>query len=424
METVPRELADGIYGNDLRLKHFRNLLIQETEWDRLEAVSRQGFYIFHLAGRAQIRIPIEYDFYNMDKELISKIWNMKQCNPESLFSAIFSTLQETISPIHNKNTRYALTMPKNDFCNYNLLLNTYPNGKIIYIDRDIFSAVGSTIYRRSTLLKKTFLEEIEKEFTENNSFIYELIHRSKSVLNLQHTYPDHILSINFNDLIINTENVMRKVCNWLSVPFTEHMLKATFLGKVIDNRAVGCIQDDMKAILTQAEFKRLQYYIDQYTSIYTKDNQDEYYTFPASLFKTNHSRDSYGNIIIDFKKIDNNIIYGPYMNIPQGIWSANFMLSGSIPDNIKNTQWTCDCVDTYSHTYFRKNISINELVNKNSFIFNNKNPNACFEFRIYGHQYNSDTKIIFKGVKIKKQKHEQRLKYFSFENMINFIKNI
>ncbi len=401
-ERVPKGVAEGIYGNNLQLKYFRDLLTS-TEWSRLESVSLQQFYIFHLSNNEQIRLPISFDFYSMDKNLAKTIWNMENYNKENIFSAIFDALHIAIAPKENKKPRYALTMPYNDFCDYEKLLVSFPQGRIIYIDRDISDALGSAILRRAKLLKSSFATECRKEFLEGDkNFFFELVSRTENIQKLCASHPDKILIVKFEELILETEKTMRAICNWLSIPFTKDMCCATFQGKIIDARATGSIQDDMQKLLTHKEISLLHRYIN-----YFKTTKNGKLDIPAALFSTDHTYAD-GNIIIHPNRIKHNIFHGPYISIPPGSYDASF--SFEIADVPTYVQWTLDCVDTSGNCYFKKTLPV-FLLNGAHFILRvdeTVDKNTKFEFRAYGEKSNTDLPVIFKGVKIstisKKQK--------------------
>lgn len=264
-EAIPQELAWGIYGNNLHLTRFRNFL-QHTEYSRLESVSLQKFYIFHLSNSEQKKVPCEFDFYAMDKKLASRIWHMENFTEQSIFSAIFSSLCEQFHT-NTDSYKFACSMPFNDFCDYEKIIRTFPDGKIIYIDRDITDALGSAILRKTKLIDSDFSTELRNEALHGNqAFLFELASRSKHVDDLQKIYPNNIFKIDFRELILNTKITIKKICQWMNIEFTNDMLKATFCGQVIDDNATGIIHDDIRKLLTSAEYSNLCSYVDEFNN--------------------------------------------------------------------------------------------------------------------------------------------------------------
>lgn len=331
----------------------------------------------------------------MDKYLAKTIWSMENYNAENIFSAIFYALYIYIVQKRKEDIRYALTMPFNDFSNYKQLLKTFPQGKIIYIDRNIADGLGSTILRRAKLCKTSFAAECRKEFLEGDkNFFLELVSRAANIQKLRNCYPDKLLVVKFDELILETEKTMKNICNWLSIPFTENMLHATFQGKIIDPRATGMIQDDIKKLISDEDNILLHKYISYFKN--TKDNE---WDIPASLFNTEHPF-SDGNIVIEPRMIEHNIFYGPYIHIPHGKYEVmfNFEANNSLP----HIQWTLDCIDTSGKCYFQKTLPIS-VINKTRFVLIVDNyKDIKFEFRAYGEMVNCDLPVIFKGLKISK----------------------
>jgi hypothetical protein len=398
---VDHTLADGIYGTDLRIKYLRHILATETEWWGLEIVGRQGFYIFHLSGIEMLRIPIILDFYSMDRNVADVVWRMDTCAAPQVFSAIFTSLRSSLTSVKAGNERYAVSLAPNEFSDYRLLMNTYPGGKVIYIDRDPFDAIGSTIYRRSQLLGTKFKDELNKEFIGNNDLMHEIVHRKESVQKLQIVYPENLLCIDFSELILDTERTMHKVCKFLNILFTPQIVKATFQGRIIDERATGKIQDDMRSILSENEQSALSEYIERFRNI-TRYNVDaDEFSLPASLFLSYHPHDSLHNIIIDLGKVDGNIFYGPYMRVPQGIWRVVWHFSSDKNQQLPRTlTFVLDCIDDTEKQYFQERVSFEKMFKDPSFIITVQNNNHKFEFRAYGECETMAGKINFHGVSL------------------------
>lgn len=391
-------------GNNRRLEALRLLLTNHTEWNMLESIALQGFYVFHLSGSQRLRLPVTLDFYALEKQVGAAVWQDDSPTPPALFHILFSALHEQLGLTPVQDLKYAVSIARNEFSEYRQLLTTYPEGKILYVDRDIVEALAVTVHRKACIEGNTFSAELEALCAGNNEFLTNLVKRTEYVDHLAAIYPERVLRVDFTDLILNTEATMRRICRWLEVDFHPALLKGTFMGRVIDDRITGTVLDNMRDILSRDEWAKLEAYVAHFRKIYaladTKNAEE--INLLAFLFSTRHPANTDHNLVIALNAVDDNIFYGPYMSIPPGEWKATFLFSGDSRQCPENIFLRLDCVDNTDRKYFEKKYSLQDILNSPSFIFTVDKPDCTFEFRAYGKKSGSDTEIIFHGVKLQK----------------------
>lgn len=422
LAEVDVNLADGIYGSDLRLKYLRRLLTVDSEWWRLEMVSRQGYYIFHRNANDLRRMPVNFDFYAMDRELADTVCGMKlPPSAGELFSCIFSACSNNLDDeTAVQDYSYAVSMAGNTFTDYESLLKTFWNGKVIYIHRDPFDAIGSTIYRTSQLLGRKFIDCATREIWRNRELVQEMLVRKEHVLCLQNKYPERILSIDFYDLIMNTESTMRAVCNFLNIKFNSVLLKATFKDEIIDQNAIGKVRDNMRYILSEDEISHVNNCFDTVKKFYEFTVNNTKIDLSGFIFYSKYYNVESSKLIINNINHDENIFYGPYFEFNPGIYTIKFHFTTELMT--KNYKFTIDCIDDELTNYFTKYVKYNELSKIKQFTIT-LTTKRKIEFRLFSQCHIDHCVINFHGISLSYKQPTKPRRFIS--NLLrNFIRNI
>ena len=139
------------------------------------------------------------------------------------FTAFFNSF---INYNNNNNTKKFITafLPRFIMINKNidLFFQIYPNGKLICIIRDPRSWLISAKKHSRTYEDTLASLELWKKSCENS-------------LKYKNKYFKKIILIKFDDLIRNTENIMRKICLEININFEESLLSPTFNGNFINS---------------------------------------------------------------------------------------------------------------------------------------------------------------------------------------------
>lgn len=403
------KISHRLIGNDRQLEAIRRVLATKTQWPSLEGISLQKFFIFVLSGNIYLKVPVDFDFYDLEKNIGENIWRIKEnkeLNPWSIFDVIFDACYSSISCSYKK-PHYAVSMNYNEVSEYEDILECYPEAKIVYIDRDITDALAIFLYRDARLANIEFCKYIKQWEINNRNFIVSQLRRLNHIVSLESKFPDRIKKLSFVDIIKNTKATMKSLSDWLEVGYDSILEKPTFIRNCIDERIIGEIQDDPQNLLTQCEKQELYAMLSKYKEIYgigTLKNMDEIY-FPASIFSTDLGRDENNNIIISTSDAKGNIFYGPYMQIPPGKYNVSYIFS----DFSKNIYLNCnhvihlDCIDGQEKRYFDKDCSFDELVNNPHFILDvHPGGGYNFEFRAFALENSSNGKIYFNGIRLLK----------------------
>ena len=148
-----------------------------------------------------------------------------------------------------------------------------PGAKIILMIRDMESILYSAAVRNmgylgevkvdSTAFKKLLFsqKEIEKKLRI-------FLHRATK---LQASHKN-IMFVNFNDLILNTENVMKELAKFIGIEYESILASPSINGKVIDSdkyQIIGSINDDPYKRLSEADMDLLKYIVHGFNKQYS-----------------------------------------------------------------------------------------------------------------------------------------------------------
>jgi len=95
--------------------------------------------------------------------------------------------------------------------------DVYPDGFLISVVRDPLRWYSSASKH----------DEIYQDI-ENSMNIWKL--STESSLKIKEKHPDRVILIDFNDLIENTEDIMKKVCKIIDIKYNDLLIESTFNG--------------------------------------------------------------------------------------------------------------------------------------------------------------------------------------------------
>ena len=250
-------LLSQLFDNHSELFNYPSeLILKEPKWDwdkdlnfstiksnlSLKAdIISQNYYKLS-AGEISNKTRNKFIFNPFIEKKIFK--SFKANDLRSKFNAYFTAFFNSfINYNNNNNLKKFITAFLPRFImidkNIDLFFQIYPNGKLICIIRDprswLISSKKHSIDYKDTLVSL----ELWKKSCENS-------------LKYKNKYFKKIILIKFDDLIKNTENIMRKICLELNINFEESLLSPTFNGNIINSNS------SHKSVIGQIDKKVLQ----------------------------------------------------------------------------------------------------------------------------------------------------------------------
>ena len=229
-----------------RLEVIQRLLWMCTRWPELEYFARQGFVPYSLSFSNILRLPFDFDFYDFTRDVVDGFVAHEQLDARMIFSIIFTALFQRMYPGAAILPRYAVSEGIGGFYRFPLLAELYPEGRIIYIARDIEAAYYSNISRWALIAGRSFAAHLQHilQIEGRVAQIKRCFKADTAAKAMAAERPDMLFLITFEDLLLDTESVMRKLCAWLDVEYLPCLRQATWFGKLIDPAVTGVIHDD------------------------------------------------------------------------------------------------------------------------------------------------------------------------------------
>jgi len=228
-----------------RLRNIQLVLWRCTDWAMLEYFARRKSVSYSVAFSKILYLPFDFDFYDFTRDVVDGFVAHEQLDARMIFSIIFTALFQRMYP-GAALPRYAVSEGIASFYRFPLLAELYPEGRIIYIARDIEAAYYSTLSRWALMAGRSFTEQLQAvlRITYRVDKIKRCYQADAAAKAMAAERPDMVFLITFEELILNTESVMRKLCAWLGVEYLPCLRQATWFGKLIDPAVIGVIHDD------------------------------------------------------------------------------------------------------------------------------------------------------------------------------------
>jgi len=101
------------------------------------------------------------------------------------------------------------------------IIADFPNAKIIHIVRNPYSAYAETKHRPAPLSLQRYIH------TWNVTQLF--------AVNYAKLFPDNVIIVKFEDLIVNPKKFFTSLCAKLDIPFEEGLISPSWNGKKLDN---------------------------------------------------------------------------------------------------------------------------------------------------------------------------------------------
>ena len=150
----------------------------------------------------------DFIFWNLDTEELKKDLYHLPKEEQTAFSIIEHTYIAHLKRYNPLAKYYGDKTPALVMC-LNELYMLYPKAKYIYMERNVRDVVSSRI--------KAFNEPIEQALERYKT--------ARENINAFEQYNrKNILYIRYKDLVINTEDILKKICNFIDINFSKKML--------------------------------------------------------------------------------------------------------------------------------------------------------------------------------------------------------
>ncbi len=234
-------------------------LIAKTQYYILEKSALSGLGNVSFGSGIELHPKFKFDFYGFDKSWVNELMNLDVWTPQIVIETIYKKYAYYLTG--NEQWDYHETMSWSILELQQDFAKKMPNAKSIFVERPIeeIIAVRSGRKKRENSEDTFFAPGFDKLMKEGEVF---KIQEYLSFINQSITkYPDRYMKVALKDLIFDRENAMKKVANFLHIPFNESMLKWTFLGEEVTYEGFGYvdkINDKPEDILSENQLAAIR----------------------------------------------------------------------------------------------------------------------------------------------------------------------
>lgn len=214
---------------DIRL--IREFLASSYYYN-LELESSEG-YLDHDINRR----TISFDFYEFEKYWINKIRNIDKWDNEKIINTIYSSVikfyyKTADFPLNDKK----VIVEDNNFTCHKFFLHEIKESKLIVTKRQPSDNLVSLLNR--SIITNNYKTEGYKKYSFNylvraQHFPIRINNNYKITEKLKKEFPGRIYECDFKNLIYHTEEEMKKISNFLDIPYENILSKPTHFGESI-----------------------------------------------------------------------------------------------------------------------------------------------------------------------------------------------
>lgn len=251
--------------------------LYQSDFNKFKLYYENRIHTMHFDATRYINFEYNIDFKEFENLFEENLKTEKIWSIEKIINILYQSYS-TIALNENKQFKYYVTLSNPEiFESWNKIYKLYPNMKKIIIKRDIKDIVSARITRKSILIKKPKNFQRNYLYRENfdifiqNNELNSILNYYKQAEIFAEKYPNSFILINFDDLIYNTENTMRKLCNFLNIEFSDILLQPTrylesinkdgetFLNMTLDNHSQLLLEDEIAYISNKIKEFRSSY---------------------------------------------------------------------------------------------------------------------------------------------------------------------
>lgn len=253
---IPYDTAAREFGQDIIAVDKMHSILTKSRYHRLQSF-HHGRPVKLVASSKDIQEAAlgEFDFHEFEEAWINRV-NSEIKNPARSIA-----LDRILIIILEEFFEHWLSYPyQKEDCNYfvgygekrsepmKYLIENYKGSKIIFIRRDPRGCIASKPPKPET-------DDLVMDYLKEGA-VYEIEQLFNDARELKRRYPERLLIISFEDLIVNTENTMSDIVEFLDIEDEKVLMNPTFQGECIDEENhIGEIQDTWQDMLTRQEIE-------------------------------------------------------------------------------------------------------------------------------------------------------------------------
>lgn len=255
------DLGDPIWYEYKDYEQLRRILAAKSGYYRVERYASNKKFPFDYAKDQRGYIDIDFDFYEFDKRWSQKILQYEKWTPELICETIYDSMMQGFCnyPIPRENIQHYVALGQPPPTDPVKFFDKFPNGKLLYMNRDVEGLVAShvtrkpipgeygTLNRSKRVASKRIAEGLVETIIEKHKLLEEFAKRN----------PEKAKIVYFKQLVENPTDTMHDVADFLNIPFTDHLTYFSVLGKErltgAGKKYIGKILDSPEDLLSKED---------------------------------------------------------------------------------------------------------------------------------------------------------------------------
>jgi hypothetical protein len=265
-ETIHTKIVDGFANFDEKNVVHKDIRairkhLEVRGYYNIEAIAFKKVLSIPFSSRQEdmITIPFPFDFYRFESSWVERLSRLEKWSADLIISILYDEYGKELNLSNTckgdfASRRYVSTMGKADLKNMKQIISQHPTSKTILVKRDIEDIIATRVNRPTpkglskTDLRRSWLEVLTRgEIQKINNYYRYIDSEVKD-------NPHRVKVIDFNDLVLNTELVMRDVAKFLDIEYEIVLNNPSCFGvDVISNGRsyIGNVNDSAKVLLSR-----------------------------------------------------------------------------------------------------------------------------------------------------------------------------
>lgn len=248
------------------VEYLRKILAQNSFYYRIERFYFNQKMQLDFSSKDRTYININIDFYLFDKQWMERLNVAKHWTEELICQEIYQSMLDNWDnyPSEKSAVNHFVSMDNNFFGTPEYFLKNFKDAKLLYAIRSVEGIIATRANRRP--IKEDYRtlawETISPDSLIKGGEIFNILKRTRNIRRLKEVYPERVHLVGFNDLILNTDQVMNGVAEFLEIDRSESLKIFSHLGKEITadgKKYVGKIHDQPEDLLTKNQFDSIKF---------------------------------------------------------------------------------------------------------------------------------------------------------------------
>ena len=235
--------------------------LARTQYYKFEKVYRDGFITFEFSTDEILKLEYKVDYYKFDRLFIDKLLSKEKWSLNEIINTLYISIWETHfkAQIEVDEPKWFGSMSNPLYIeHYEKIPVIFPGAKSIQIRRSVERIIATRSNRKPRPEDfKTwsfFSDAFDKRIADGE--VEKILDYYEKYDSLVKKYPQMFKTVDFLDLVNNTETMIREIADFISIPFHPNLLSATYNGKELvynGKKYVGQENDNIDQLLNDKE---------------------------------------------------------------------------------------------------------------------------------------------------------------------------